>query len=179
MQAANDILTFWFDEAGPKQWFQKSDSFDTLCRERFLTTLEAASRGECWKWRETPAGRCAEIIVLDQLPRNLFRDQPRAFAQDAMALTLAQEAVASGDDQRMTADQRYFAYMPYMHSESARVHDEALRLFEALGNTAALRYEKLHRDVILRFGRYPSRNDVLGRESSAEERDHLTEHGGF
>ena len=179
MQTADQILHFWFEEAGPQRWFKQSDAFDALCRERFQATLEAASRGECWRWRASPAGRCAEIIVLDQFSRNLFRGMPRAFAQDGMALALAQEAVASGDHLNMSADQRYFTYMPYMHSESLAVHEEALRLFGELGNAEALRYEKLHREVIERFGRYPGRNEVLGRRSTPGELDYLRERGGF
>jgi uncharacterized protein (DUF924 family) len=179
MHDADDILSFWFEEAGSRRWFRQSDSFDELCRGRFLDTFEAACRGECWHWRRTPVGRCAEIILLDQFSRNLFRGTARAFAQDGMALILAQEAVASGDDRRMSADQRYFTYMPYMHSESLAVHDEALRLFGALGNPEALRYERLHRDVIARFGRYPGRNVALDRQSTPEELAHLEQHGGF
>jgi uncharacterized protein (DUF924 family) len=175
----DNILSFWFEEAGPKRWFTKSEGFDVLCRERFLPMLEAAARGECFRWRTSAAGRCAEIIVLDQLSRNVFRGSARAFAQDGMALVLAQEAVAGGHDQAMTDDQRYFTYMPYMHSESLAVHDEALRLFEQLGNAEALRYERLHRDVIARFGRYPGRNGALVRASTDEELAYLEEHGGF
>ena len=126
-----------------------------------------------------PAGRCAEIIVLDQFSRNLFRDSPRAFAQDGMALALAQEAVAVGDDLRMDQDQRYFTYMPYMHSESLVVHEEALRLFTALGNATALHYEQRHREEIERFGRYPGRNAALGRESTEAETAWLADGGGF
>lgn len=179
MTSVNDILQFWFDESGPERWFKKSDDFDAVCRERFLPTLEAAGRGECWEWRATPQGRCAEIIVLDQFSRNLFRDEARAFAQDGISLVLAQESVAGGDDLRMSDDERYFCYMPYMHSESLRVHDEALRLFASLGKPEPLRYEKLHREVIVSFGRYPGRNEALGRQSSPEEREYLEEHGGF
>jgi len=179
MSICHDILDFWFVEAGPKRWFRASDDFDRLCRERFLATLEAAARGECRAWRRTPEGRCAEIIVLDQLSRNVFRGTERAFAQDGMALVLAQEAVACGDDRRMNDDQRYFGYMPYMHSESRLVHEEALQLFKALGNPEALRYEIAHREVIERFGRYPARNVALARESTPEELAFLRTHGGF
>lgn len=179
MTTPGDVLHFWFEEAGPKRWFRQSESFDDLCRQRFLPALESAARGECWSWRDTPAGRCAEIIVLDQFSRNLFRGSARSFSQDGMALVLAQEAVAAGADQRMTDEQRYFAYMPYMHAESLIVHDEALRLFTALGNAEALRYEKAHRDVIERFGRYPARNAILGRESTAEEMVYLENNRGF
>lgn len=179
IESPDSVLTFWFSDAGPKRWFKQSEDFDALCRERFLPTLLAAARGECWAWRSTPAGRCAELIVLDQLSRNLFRGDARAFAQDAMALALAQEAVAAGIDQAMDTDQRYFSYMPYMHSESALVHDEALRLFTALGNEDALRYERRHREVILEFGRYPGRNAALGRENTAAEAAYLASNRGF
>lgn len=173
MVSPHQLLRFWFDEAGPKHWFKQSHSFDALCKARFLPTLESAIKGECWEWRKTPAGRCAEIIVLDQLSRNLFRQDPRAYAQDGMALVLAQEAVTNKDDERMNADERYFCYMPYMHSESLAVHEEGLRLFEALGNPEALRYEKAHRDVIYQFGRYPSRNAALGRTNTQQEEVYL------
>jgi len=179
MAICTDVLRFWFEEAGPKRWFRASDAFYQLCRERFLGTLEAAARGECWTWRQTPEDSCAEIIVLDQFSRNLFRGAARAFAQDGMALVLAQEAVAGGADQTMNDDQRYFTYMPFMHSESLLIHDEALRLFRALGNEEALRYEVAHRGVIERFGRYPARNVALGRESTDEELAYLETHRGF
>lgn len=179
MQQVTDVLNFWFDEAGPKRWFKQSDAFDRLCEKLFLPTVEAASKGECWEWRSSPEGRCAEIIVLDQFSRNLFRNHGRAYAQDSTALVLAQEAVAQGDDQRMTADQRYFTYMPYMHSESLAVHAEGLRLFEALGNSEALRYAKAHQEVIARFGRYPSRNIDLGRPSTDEEAEYLKNRSGW
>lgn len=179
MHNFENVLHFWFEETGSKNWFKQSDSFDALCKERFLPTVEAARQGECWQWRQTPAGRCAEIIVLDQFSRNLFRGSARAFAQDAMALTLAQVAVTNGDDLLMTPDQRYFTYMPYMHSESLQIHDEALRLFSDLGHTEALRFEKAHREVIARFGRYPGRNAALGRENTDEEAAYLESNKGF
>ena len=173
------VLAFWFEELEPRAWFRRSDAVDAAIRDRFLGTIEAAAAGECWHWRTTPAGRCAEIIVLDQFSRNVFRGSARAFARDPMALALAQEAVASGDDRRMDDNQRYFTYMPFMHSESLRVHDEALRLFTELGNAAALHYEHRHREEIQRFGRYPGRNAALGRESTAAETAYLAEGGGF
>lgn len=175
----NDVLSFWFDEAGPGCWFKRSDAFDEQLRERFLATWRAAAAGECGDWRSSPAGRAAEIIVLDQFSRNLFRGDPRAFAQDGMALVLAQWAIAMGDDNGMTPDQRYFTYMPFMHSESLSVHVDALRLFTALGNEQALDYEIRHREVLRAYGRYPDRNAALGRENSPEERAYLDAGGGF
>ncbi|MFN2329125.1 MAG: DUF924 family protein [Chromatocurvus sp.] len=182
-----EVLRFWFDEAGPSCWFKRSDAFDEQLRERFLATWQAAAAGECGHWRSSPAGRAAEIIVLDQFSRNLFRGEGRAFAQDGMALVLAQWAVAAGEDndieiaeeRGMTPDQRYFTYMPFMHSESLAVHDDALRLFTALGNEKALEYEIRHRDVICTYGRYPGRNAALGRTSTPEERAYLDAGGGF
>ncbi|MEM1404624.1 MAG: DUF924 family protein [Pseudomonadota bacterium] len=179
MQRYQDVLDFWFEEAGPKRWFKKSAAFDEVCRERFLPTLEAAVRGECWEWRTTPDGRCAEIIVLDQFSRNLFRDSARAFAADGVALVLAQEAVSSGAHLKMNGDQRYFSYMPYMHSESLTVHKEAVRLFEALGRPEPLRYEHAHMKVIAQFGRYPGRNAALGRKNTADELEYLATNSGF
>lgn len=175
----SEILHFWFEEAGKDAWFKQSDAFDALCGERFGATLAAARSGEYWNWRLTPAGRCAEIIVLDQFSRNLFRGSAQAFAQDSMALALAQVAVAAGDDLRMSPDERYFTYMPYMHSESLKVHDEAMRLFESLNRPEILRYEIAHRELVERFGRYPKRNAALGRESTEEELEFLASNKGF
>lgn len=174
-----DVLRFWFHEAGPTRWFKRSDTFDQMIRERFFIVWNAVAAGECSHWRSYPGGRCAEIIVLDQFSRNLFRNDPRAFSQDGMALILAQWAVATGDDLAMTADQRYFTYMPYMHSESLLIHEESLRLFTELGNAIALKYAIRHRDVIRTYGRYPGRNAALGRDSSPQERAHLDAGGAF
>ena len=163
------ILHFWFEELTPKQHFVKDAALDETIRTRFGTKLEAAARCELFAWRTTAAGRLAEIIVLDQFSRNVYRDTPRAFAQDALALVLAQELVASGQDGSLPVTQRVFAYMPYMHSESALVHTQAVVLFTQLGIEGNLDFELRHKAIIDRFGRYPHRNGVLGRSSSAEE----------
>jgi uncharacterized protein (DUF924 family) len=172
-----EILTFWFEELTPKQHFEKDDALDSDMRERFGLVLEAAARCELFDWRTTPEGRLAEIIVLDQFSRNVYRDTPRAFAQDALALVLAQELVASGQDRSLPMQQRKFAYMPYMHSESALVHAQATTLFAQPGLEDNLRYEQQHATIIARFGRYPHRNAILGRTSSAEELAFLMEPG--
>ncbi|MBW6392368.1 MULTISPECIES: DUF924 family protein [Halomonadaceae] len=171
------VIAFWFEELAPVQWFRKDAELDEAIRRRFAALHDAAAAGELWRWRATPRGRLAEILVLDQFSRNLYRDDPRAFAQDAMALVLAQEAVSQGLDGDLDVTWRSFLYMPYMHSESLKVHDEALRLFDQPGLEDNLRFEYLHRDILLRFGRYPHRNAILGRESSAEELAFLTEPG--
>lgn len=171
------ILQFWFEEATTQQHFSKDDTFDAQIRVRFGATQVAAAQGELFEWRATPEGRLAEIIVLDQFSRNLFRDSPLAFASDDMALVLAQEAVRTGADQALPQQQRLFLYMPYMHSESRRIHAIALSLFESLGLAENLQYERAHKAIIDRFGRFPHRNAVLGRESTAEELEFLRQPG--
>jgi len=171
------ILHFWFEELTAKQHFVKDAALDNSIRTRFGATLEAAAKGELFAWRATAEGRLAEIIVLDQFSRNVYRDTPRAFAQDALALVLAQELVASGQDRSLPEAQRVFAYMPYMHSESALVHTQAVALFTQLGIQDNLNFELRHKAIIDRFGRYPHRNTILGRTSTAEELAFLSEPG--
>lgn len=174
-----DIQRFWFKEHGPDDWFKKDEAFDSLIRERFLDTYYAVASGATASWRVTPEGRLAEILVLDQFARNMFRGAALAFTEDGRALRLAQEAVAAGDDQRVPALERQFFYMPYMHSEHMAVHEEALPLFQALGNESLLGYEYRHREIIARFNRYPHRNEALGRSSTPEEEDFIRTHKGF
>ena len=171
------ILHFWFTELTPKQHFAKDPALDETIRTRFGATLEAAARCELFDWRTTPEGRLAEIVVLDQFSRNVYRGTPRAFAQDTLALALAQELVAGGQDRSMPLAQRGFAYMPYMHSESALVHAQAVALFSQQGMENALRFALRHQAIIDRFGRYPHRNAILGRSSTAEELVFLGEPG--
>lgn len=174
------ILNFWFTELTPKHHFAKDAALDEAISTRFGTTLEAAARCELFAWRTSPEGRLAEVLVLDQFSRNVYRDTPRAFAQDALALALAQELVASGQDRSLPLAQRSFAYMPYMHSESALVHAQAVVLFDQPGMEDTLRFELRHQAIIERFGRYPHRNAILGRESTPEELAFLSEPGsGF
>lgn len=175
VEARDAVLRFWFEECTPEQWWQKDVAFDDGVRARFGDVHRAAVRGELVAWRGTPAGRLAEIIVLDQFSRNLFRDRPEAFACDGMALALAQEAVGCGDHLKVAPERRSFLYMPYMHSESPVVHEEAVRLFESLGSEKTLDAARKHKAIIDRFGRYPHRNAILGRESTPEELAFLAE----
>lgn len=169
------LLHFWFHASTPEQWFTKDPLFDQALRQRFLPTLKAAAQGECYHWRHTIHGRLAEIILLDQLSRNIWRDTPQAFSQDAMALTLAQELVSQPAYTRLNETERRLVLMPFMHSESVMIHKKALVLFEELGNEQVLHYELLHKRIIDRFGRYPHRNAILGRRSTAEELAFLQE----
>ncbi len=171
------VLHFWFTELSPKQHYAKDAALDEAIRTRFGATLEAAAQYELFAWRATAEGRLAEILVLDQFSRNVYRDTPRAFAQDALALMLAQELVTSGQDRSLTLAQRSFAYMPYMHSESALVHAQAVSLFSQPGMEDNLRFELHHKAIIDRFGRYPHRNAILERSSTAQELAFLSEPG--
>jgi uncharacterized protein (DUF924 family) len=169
MQGPGDILDFWFGELTPEQWYKASDDVDAWIVQRFSGLHASAARCELSAWRETPDGRLAEIIVLDQFSRNIHRGSAAAFAQDALALALAQEAVRAGADAALPPARRAFLYLPWMHSESVPIHEEALRLFDQPGLENNLDFERQHKAIIDRFGRYPHRNALLGRVSTAEE----------
>lgn len=174
---ADAVLKFWFEELSPQQQFVKDPALDETIRVRFSAVLEAAARGELFEWRQSARGRLAEIVVLDQFSRNVYRDTPRAFAQDAVALVLAQELVASGLDRELPTAQRAFAYLPYMHSESLQIHEHALVLYGVPGLEGTLQFELRHKVILERFGRYPHRNAILGRPSTSEELAFLQEAG--
>ena len=167
------VIDFWFKELTPKQWWAKDEAFDKMIEERFSETLDAVIAGETYGWREDPKGWLAEILVLDQFSRNIYRDTPRAFAQDPQALSLAQEAISSGATEVLSAQEKVFVYMPFMHSESALMHEIAVGLFTDVGIESNIDYEHKHKAIIDRFGRYPHRNAILGRESTPEEDEFL------
>lgn len=174
------VLDFWFKEIEPKQWWVKDLEFDQLITTRFESLHKKAVLGELYEWRDTAKGRLAEIIILDQFSRNMYRDTPKSFAYDAQALTLSQEAIRQGFDQELTPLERSFLYMPFMHSESLKIHEVAVELFKANGIENNYEFELKHKVIIERFGRYPHRNEILGRTSTAEEIDFLKQPGsGF
>lgn len=168
-----EILNFWFEETRPSQWWTKDDRFDQLIRDRFSDIHSRAVRCELFAWRENGQGRLAEIIVLDQFSRNMFRGSPLAFANDQMALVLAQEAVSLGIDTLLTPAERGFVYLPFMHSESLKIHEVAEQIYRKNGIQSSLEWEIKHKVIIERFGRYPHRNEILGRKSTQEELDFL------
>lgn len=172
-----DVLSFWFTEISPAQWWSAKPEFDGEIARRFGGLHQSASRAELFAWRSEPRGRLAEVIVLDQFSRNVHRNTPLAFASDPLALGLAQEAIAAGVDKALSQIERNFLYMPYMHSESRLIHVEAERLFSANGLKDNHDFELRHKAIIDRFGRYPHRNAVLGRESTPEELAFLQQPG--
>lgn len=187
---AQDILDFWFAEANAAHWFAASHTFDAQIREHFGTAMQAAASGQLDDWAATPSGWLALLILLDQFPRNVYRDDPRAWATDPAAQRTALSGLARGDDRQLPAIQRVFAYLPLEHAEDRALQQRSVALFEALQREAAveqrqqfdnfLDYARRHREVIDRFGRFPHRNAVLDRADTPEEATYLTQPGaGF
>lgn len=168
---ASAVIAFW-REAGPARWFAKDPGFDQRFRKRFLGAHENAARGQLDAWASTPEGALALLILLDQFPRNAFRGTPRMYATDARALALADASVARGFDRLVEPDLAVFFYLPFSHSEDIADQDRAVSLAERLGGRE-LSYAVLHRDVIRRFGRFPHRNSILGRDMRPDEQDYL------
>lgn len=197
MVTEQNVLDFWYGplrEDGSvapdraKRWWKKDPSFDALIAEQFGETLAAARRGECEHWATTPEGRTALVILLDQLSRNAHRDTPDAFAADPRALSHASAAADAGELLRLPALYGYFLLMPFMHSEDIATQERGVALFSELANATpagppkqslvgAVDFAKRHRDIVQRFGRFPHRNAILGRESSAEEVEFLKQPG--
>lgn len=175
--AALAIVAFW-RAAGYGRWFAKSDMFDALVRMRLARAHDAAAAGRLDHWDETPAGALALLILLDQAPRNLFRGGTRAFATDPLAVAVAEAAIARGFDARVTREMRMFFYLPFEHAEDAGLQARCVALFRAHGDADLLRYAEIHAEIIERFGRFPHRNPVLGRDTTKAESGFL-EAGGF
>jgi len=177
MNHANEVVTFWFEEIEPAQWWRKRLAFDAEIRRRFGALHDTATNTGLAHWRSDIEGRLAEIIVLDQFSRNLFRDEPRAFASDDVAVRLAEDAIALGLDVGLAPIRRAFLYMPFMHSERITHQRTSVRLFTEIKETGNLRSAERHFDVIRRFGRFPHRNKILKRHSSVEEEVFLQQPG--
>jgi uncharacterized protein (DUF924 family) len=175
--AAADVIQFWFEDIDPKQRFTKDLEFDELLRIKFGGAHHLASQGLLYAWREHPLDALTEIIVLDQLPRNMFRDTEKAFATDTLALVLAQEAIRKKFDKELDNSKKSFIYMPFMHSESKEIYDISLFLFDQPGLEDSFNFEVKHKAIIDRFGRYPHPNELLRRESTIEEVAFLSQPG--
>lgn len=172
-----DVLDFWW-RAGSAKWFARSDAFDEQIRSRFLASIEAAQQGQLDEWRQTPHGALALILLLDQFTRNVFRGDIRAFEADAKALSIAEHAIAERFDKAFPKEARVFFYLPFEHAEDIVAQETSVDLCQKLGDQQYYLYALIHMDVIRRFGRFPHRNDVLGRETTPREKAFLDE-GGF
>ena len=176
---AQAVLDFWFSDATRRRWFNATPTFDETLRTRFLDTFEQAEAGGLRDWAETPDGALALVIVLDQFPLNLFRNQARSFGTEAAARSVAFAAIERGLDQQLKDSGKAFLYLPFMHSEDLADQDRSVALFEAAGLRENLRFAHHHRNIVARFGRFPHRNAALGRTSTQEEIDWLNSPGGY
>jgi uncharacterized protein (DUF924 family) len=177
IKSADDVLAFW-TKAGPDNWYKKDDAFDAAIRDSFLSTYEAAADGRLSDWQKTPSSALALVILLDQFPRNMFRGSARAFAADPLAREIADKAIRSGFDKAVAKELRAFFYLPFMHSEDIADQEYCVELCRTLGDKENIKYAEIHAEIIRRFGRFPHRNPVLGRETTPEEMAFL-QSGGF
>ena len=177
IESATSVLAFW-REAGPEKWFTKNAAFDVEIAQRFLPTYEAAAEGRLAYWEHSPEGALALLIVLDQFPRNMFRGSARTYAADPLAHEVASRAIARGFDQKFAASERNFFYLPFTHSELLADQERCVALSRAAGDADNLKWAELHADIIRRFGRFPHRNAILGRATTADEQAFL-DGGGF
>jgi uncharacterized protein (DUF924 family) len=177
VQAA-EVVAFWRD-AGPDKWFARDNDFDHAIRRRFQRAHFSAARRELESWLDAPEGALALLLLLDQFPRNLFRDSAHAYATDALARHYAGQAIAGGHDAAIEPLLRGFFYLPYEHSEDPADQGRSLDLFAALGNAGYLDFARQHSDIIERFGRFPHRNRALGRRNTDAEQAWLDAGGGF
>ena len=174
-----EVDRFWFEELSSEAWFRRDEAVDSMIRTRFGALYETLKREGTARAAATPAGALAAIIVLDQFPRNMFRDSPAAYATDAAALALAQQAVAAGFDRGMDSRRRQFLYLPFMHSEDRAMQARSIALYRDLGDAEALDFAERHQAIIDRFGLFPHRNAILGRSSTAAETAFLKANPGF
>ena len=175
---ATDVLSFWFEELRPQDWFERSDAVDETIRRRFGQLHSALAEAAPSMSFDDPRTALAAIIVLDQFSRNMFRGEAKAFATDSLALFIARHAVERDHDAAVPEQWRHFFYMPFMHSETVSDQEHCVALFSALSGDS-VKYAIEHRDIIARFGRFPHRNEVLGRKTTAPEQAFLSEHKGF
>jgi uncharacterized protein (DUF924 family) len=175
MEGIQDVLEFWFGDDASKTWFHSSPALDQTIRERFGPLCARAASDELSAWRASAEGCLALCILLDQMPRNMFRGEPRAFASDQRALAVAEHALAQGFDRKLTSEQKQFIYLPFMHSEDLANQLRALALFESCGMTENRRFAEEHVAIIRRFGRFPHRNAILSRPNTAAETEYLSE----
>ncbi|AFS79789.1 hypothetical protein DUF924 [Gottschalkia acidurici 9a] len=171
------VLDFWFNPKNKPYWFKKDEAFDNEIYDKFYDIWQSGCQGLLSDWRVSLYGRLAEIIVLDQFSRNLCRQKACAFTQDGMALVLSQEAIRQPGFTEMLEEEKKFMIMPFMHSESSGIHEQAVVLFEELSDKETAEYEYRHKEIIDRFGRYPHRNKALNRESTPEEIEFLKQPG--
>ncbi|WP_293858601.1 DUF924 family protein [uncultured Alsobacter sp.] len=178
MTTPADVIRFWSD-AGEDRWFRADPAFDESCRRAWRHVWEDARAGRLSTWEETPEGALALVLLLDQMPRNMFRGTPETYATDAAARGVAERAIARGFDARVPQQLKRFFHLPFMHGEDLAAQDRSLALAEAAGDPDGVKWARHHRDIVVRFGRFPHRNAILGRPSTPEEVAWMAEDGAF
>ena len=180
MQDYKRVLSFWFDRKDTSAWFKKNKKFDVIIKKRFELLIRAAKRGSLKSWEKNPKSCLALILLLDQFTRNVYRDKKEAFEGDGLSQKIVLEAIKKKFDKKLTKNERMFLYMPLMHAENLEMHKISMSLFKKLGNKNTLNFAREHEDLIKKFGRYPHRNKILGRISTAKEKKYLaTPEAGF
>jgi uncharacterized protein (DUF924 family) len=176
-----EVLKFWFEESVPAQWFQRNDVYDKEIKSRFLCTYDMVMKDMCRDWAREPEGILALCLVLDQFPRNMFRDTPKSFEADEKAVSIAKDAIYKGFDKILPPIKRRFIYLPFEHSEKLTDQEKSLELFAGMKESDPMAYEYAqgHYNIIRKFGRFPHRNKILGRESTAEEKAFLENESRF
>ncbi|MET0071741.1 MAG: DUF924 family protein [Candidatus Thiodiazotropha sp.] len=175
----DQLIDFWFSDRVRPLRFKSTAEFDREIRDLYFSLWQRAQRGELEQWKTSKEGCLALVILLDQFPLHMFRGQAEAFATEQQSRDVADQAIEAGFDRQMPAAWRAFLYLPFMHSESLADQDRSVALFAAAGLESNLKWAKHHRELIRRFGRFPHRNEILGRESSADEIDYLKSDGAF
>jgi len=173
------IIAFWFSDPVKPLWFESTTDFDNLLRERFEMLWQQATAGKLDSWVESAEGALALVILLDQIPLNIYRGEARSFSTEAKAREIAGYAIDKGWDKALPKEQKAFLYMPFMHSESLVDQDRSVALYEAAGLEYNLRFAKHHQDIVRRFGRFPHRDDILGRQSTEAEAAYLASDEAF
>jgi uncharacterized protein (DUF924 family) len=177
--SAEDIIGFWFKEIDKSNWFNSTPEFDAYLRERFQGVVRDALNDRLDSWKETPDGSLALVVVLDQFPLNMYRGEAQSFAGESKSREVARNAIDQNFDQSLTDDKKAFLYMPFMHSENIKDQNLSVTLFEKAGLEKNLRFAEHHREIIKRYGRFPHRNKIIGRESSADEIAYLNSGKAF
>jgi uncharacterized protein (DUF924 family) len=179
LEAAHELIEFWFSDKAKKRWFKSTLEFDNELRNKYAGLYQAACRGELEHWRDNVESALALVILFDQIPLNIFRGRPQSFASDGQARDVATAVITHGWDKSLSDEQKVFLYMPFMHSEALADQDHAVELYRAAGLEHNLRYAKHHREIVHRFGRFPHRNAILERPSTHEELDWLASKDAF
>ena len=175
----NELVEFWFSDEVSPYWFNSTDELDALLKNKYEELYQRHNQIQEFSTIDSPVTALALVILFDQIPLNIFRGKAQSFATEAMAREVAENAIAKGFDNALSDQQKMFLYLPYMHSENLADQDKSVELFENAGLSDNAKYARHHRKIVQRFGRFPHRNAILGRQSTSEEENYLASEGAF